>query len=650
MKLTEKQALIIEKLGYQSAEGFLRHYPFRYESLFEKPVSQWQPGELVIFSATLVSSFKTFRFNRNQSRTTFEVLYDDTVISITLYNRPFLRQVHYNNGLVVVGTVTGPESVNARSISNKPISEQIGIQPIYATKSGIKQYEIKRLMKKVLKESDISNVLPKHFIDSYQLLNRKEAFEMIHNPSSFEKLDEALRTLKYEEFLTYHLQNALNALELAQGIHKEIDMKYLESKILNLPYALTEGQITSLDEIIRDLDSGRQMNRLLQGDVGSGKTVVALLSAISVVKAGFQVAFMVPTEILVGQHLKSVQNLFPELNVAILTSTGNNRESILRELEVGLVDLVIGTHALFQEDVKFKNLGFVIIDEQHRFGVDQRQSLIMKGNHVDILMLSATPIPRSLASSLYFDLDVSTIQSYPSSRKENITYYIKENSMRSILDDLYKRLEDNDQIYIVCPSISENKKGIRSVDAIYDQCLNLFPDKRVAKIHSQLKPEEKEIIMKDFSTGAIQILVSTTIIEVGIDVHSANTMVIYNAEMFGLATLHQLRGRIGRGNVQGTCYLLSSNESEEAVTRLSALTETSDGFRLSMLDLRTRGMGDLLGDRQSGLPNFILGDIEKDEKILSQAKIDAKSIVEDLNNTEYSTIVNIAKQDKISYN
>lgn len=646
MKLTDKQLKIIEDLGYETPLEFLTHYPFRYEFLYEKDYDKWLSGDTLIFEGQLVSNFATYRFGRNQSRTTFKVLFQDEIVSCTIFNMPFLNTSHYKKGIVVVGTVGDNHGVNVKRVSNKPIETQKGIQPIYSTKTTIKQHEIKRLMYKLLEGLEIKDVIPDNYKEKYKLLDRQTAIRWVHLPKSEEHLKLALRTLKYEEFLLYHLVNGMNAGDLSKGFPKSWDSLKIEDAIKALPYRLTQDQTQALDEILSDLNAKKQMNRLLQGDVGSGKTVVALLSAYANILAGYQTVFMVPTELLLEQHYQSVLKLLPNIKIAVLSSTTENKTELLNQIKMGTFDLILGTHALFQEEVIFHKLGMVIIDEQHRFGVNQRRALIEKGDFVDTLMLSATPIPRSLAASLFFNLDVSNIQSYPAYKKENTTILIEENSIRSILDDLRMRLNTGDQMYVVCPSIDEKeRKHVRNVTDIYTQFLQLFPSKKVAKIHSQIPTEEKEQIMHDFSLGLIDILVSTTIIEVGIDVHNANTMVIYNAELFGLATLHQLRGRIGRGESAGVCYLLSNHESKE---RLEALVSSNDGFELSMMDLKLRGMGDILGSRQSGLPHFILGDLDQDQAILAQAKIDAQEILQE--NRLYESLIEVAKSIKMMYN
>ncbi|HZJ87165.1 MAG TPA: ATP-dependent DNA helicase RecG [Erysipelothrix sp.] len=651
MKLTPKQNKILESFGYKEPIEFLRHYPYRYETLIPKPIEDWEEGELVIFKAEIISGFKTFRFGHNQSSTRFEVTYDDIPIKIVVYNQPFLRQSNYHENCVITGTVQKDGSILARAVSNKSLSSLVGIAPIYPLKKGIKQYEVKRLMKKIFKEAMIEDIVPSTFKKAYRLMSRKDALFQIHFPKTLKHKDLALRTLKYEEFLIFHLSNALDSTSKSIGIKKEYRPENLKQVIKTLPFSLTADQIIVLEEIMDDLNSTKQMHRLLQGDVGSGKTIVTFLSALMMIESGYQVAFMVPTEILLEQHEQSLNRFFKDISYTVLSSTIEDKTAKLEQIKKGEVDFVLGTHALFQKEVTFKNLGYVIIDEQHRFGVSQRQDLIHKGKAVDVLMLSATPIPRSLASSIYFDLDVSTIQTYPDHKKENKTILVNENSMRSIMEPILKRLEDNDQMYVVCPSIDDAQKyGYRNVLDIYEALKIPFKDYRLAYIHGQMKSEDKERVMAKFLQKDIDILVTTTIIEVGIDVPNANTMVIYNAEMFGLSTLHQLRGRIGRGDKAGVCYALSDKDNEEAKERLNHFASTNDGFKLSMLDLRMRGMGDILGERQSGLPNFVLGDIEQDQNILNQAKIDAKTILEDLSNADFQAIVNLSSKLKMVYN
>ncbi|WP_159648479.1 ATP-dependent DNA helicase RecG [Erysipelothrix aquatica] len=647
MKLTDKQNRIIETFDYSSPEQFLNHYPYRYDSYETKSIDEWVVGETVVFEGKLASGFRTVRFKGNQSVTNFQVFSNDTLIKVSIFNRPFLRDYHYKEGIVVIGTVQSDHKVMAKTVTNKPLEETLGLKPSYPLKAGIKNYEVERLIKKILESIRIEETVPAIYKDTYRLQSKQQALQWIHRPQTKEQLMAALRTLKYEEFLRYHLSVALNQSGFSFGIAKAISNDVLTSYLNQLPYDLTKSQNDALSEILNDIRSDQQMHRLLQGDVGSGKTVVAFLSAISAIKAGYQVVFMVPTEILMNQHLASFKSLFPDISVVGLSQNTEERKNCLERIMAGSVSFVIGTHAVLTEDVIFNNLGYVIIDEQHRFGVRQRQTLIDKGTMVDVLMMSATPIPRTLANSLYFDLSVSTISGYPSHRKLTETFVIKENSLRTILDDLNHVLDEGEQIYVVCAAIEEGERpNVKNVHDIYKNLSQVFKGRHVGMLHGKMTSFEKDTVMAAFNAGHIDILVTTTVIEVGVDVHNANTMVIYNAEQFGLATLHQLRGRVGRGRIQGRCFLLSSSDTDIAEARLNALASSHDGFELSMMDMRMRGIGDALGFRQSGVPNFILGDIEKDEKILYQAKIDAKHISEDKENPEYKAIINsVLSQD-----
>lgn len=647
MKLTDKQNRIIETFDYSSPEQFLNHYPYRYDSYETKSIDEWVEGETVVFEGKLASGFRTVRFKGNQSVTNFQVFSDDTLIKVSIFNRPFLRDYHYKEGIVVIGTVQSDRKVMAKTVTNKPLEETLGLKPSYPLKAGIKNYEVERLIKKILESIRIEETVPAIYKDAYRLQSKQQALQWIHRPQTKEQLMAALRTLKYEEFLRYHLSVALNQSGFSFGIAKPISNDVLKSYLNQLPYDLTKSQNDALSEILNDIRSDQQMHRLLQGDVGSGKTVVAFLSAISAINAGYQVVFMVPTEILMNQHLAAFKSLFPDITVVGLSQNTEERKICLEGIRTGSVSFVIGTHAVLTEDVIFNNLGYVIIDEQHRFGVRQRQTLIDKGKMVDVLMMSATPIPRTLANSLYFDLSVSTISGYPSHRKLTETFVIKENSLRSIIDDLNHVLNEGEQIYVVCAAIEEGERpNVKNVHDIYKNLSQVFKGRHVGMLHGKMTSFEKDTVMAAFNAGNIDILVTTTVIEVGVDVHNANTMVIYNAEQFGLATLHQLRGRVGRGRIQGRCFLLSSSDTDIAEARLNALASSHDGFELSMMDMRMRGIGDALGFRQSGVPNFILGDIEKDEKILYQAKIDAKHISEDKENPEYKAIINsVLSQD-----
>ena len=637
MKLTQKQEIIIEKLNYNDPQDFLKHYPIRYDFLSVKPVQEWQEKDTVVIHGPLIGDFKRFSFGRNRAGIQFMVEFEQQLIRCTFFARLFVKKEQYIDGITVIGTVSKGGLI-VKSLNQKPLVESLGIKPIYGLKSGIKNHEVHNLMKKILKKETFINNLPVSLIQKYRLQDRDIAIREIHFPQSSNRLRDALRTLKYEEFLAYHLSLMLQSTHQDKGFAKQ--GKDIDDLIETLPFKLIADQELSIREIITDLKSQKKMQRMLQGDVGSGKTIVAFLAAIYVMRSNYQVAMMAPTELLARQHFDSFKRFFPDIPVYLLTQDVKDKQLVLERLKLSQTLFVIGTHALFQDSVEFNNLSFVIIDEQHRFGVEQRQRLIQKGDQVDSLMLSATPIPRSLARALFFDQEVSSITQYPEHRKETKTVLINENSIRSIVGILTEQLQKKEQIYIVCPSIFEDERPhIKNVYALEEQLTNVFEDFTVGVLHGQMSAEEKSLVMGKFIKNEIHVLICTTIIEVGVDVHNANTMVVYNAEQFGLSTLHQLRGRVGRGKEAGQCFYLSKSEHE----RLEALLESSDGFELSLKDMRFRGFGDVLGKRQTGMPQFILADVIEDEKILNVSKYDAIEITNDKENIEYRSIIEYAK-------
>ena len=647
MKFTPRQLTILATMGYATPLDFLNHFPIKYSQYRSSDPVSWQVGDTVIIHGSLETSFKLQRLGGKRSITRFSVFDGVHSIPVVAFNRSFLTSDLFKQGISVMGAVDKQGNVVAKTINAKSLEENLGIQVHYSLKAGIKNYEIVRMMGRLLEHEVIENYVPEHFIKAYHLVSRKTAMLDMHQPQTLEAPLRGARTLKYEEFLKYHLTLIANDAQQGLGIAFSVHEPDLAKTRHSLPYELSDDQATSLEEILNDMQGQKQMHRLLQGDVGSGKTIVAFLSALVAIRAGYQVCFMVPTEILMHQHVKSFKQLFPKIETVSVSFATEAKQALLNDIKTGQAQMIFGTHSLFSKSVEFAALGYVIIDEQHRFGVHQRQALMQKGNNPDLLMLSATPIPRTLANALYFNLDVSTIEHYPSSRQAVQTFVIAENSLRSIQPELEKRLAQGEQVYVVCPAVAHDaRSGVRDVVTMTSQLKTVFSKYTVGMLHGQMKAREKEDIMALFVSNQIQVLVCTTVIEVGIDVHNATTIVIYNAEQFGLASLHQLRGRVGRGHGGGVCYLLSGSSDDDALNRLAALKSTFNGFELSMIDMRHRGMGDALGSRQSGLPNFILGDIENDAKILAQAKIDAQLIFSDASNPDYAPIMNlISAQD-----
>lgn len=646
--LTSRQWEILELYDISNAMECLRLYPFRYEVIVQTDEAQLVPNSNITLEGMITSAVSTVRYQRNRSVTRFTMCTEHDCYTVSVFNRPWLKSPQEGR-VTVIGRYEGKGKITASNIYFKPLAQLIGVYPVYPLKEGIKQGDIRKIMQRVImKNFDlIEDEIPESLRNKYRLLHRKDALKKLHLPLSLQDVSEAGRTLKYEEFLRFQMSLLLKSRNFQVGYKapKMFDIPLIEKFIQHLPFSLTADQLIAIHEILDDLRMPKPMMRLLQGDVGSGKTIVGAIAMFAAVSAGYQAAMMAPTEILVNQHVLSLKEFFKttNLNIEGLTASMSTSEKnrVIAGLTDGTINIVIGTHSLFQSGITFKKLGFVITDEQHRFGVNQRRALIEKGNDVDVLTMSATPIPRTLASALFADMDVSTIATMPAGRIKIRTVLIEENSIRTILDDLLSEIESGNQVYVVCPAIEESDATqMRNVTDIYRSLNKAIGKKvRVAMMHGQMRSEQKDQIMADFHQGKIDLIVTTTVIEVGVHVENANIMIIYDAHRFGLSQLHQLRGRIGRGNKQATCYLLSGQNDEESRQRLMTLVLSNDGFDIAMKDLSLRGPGDLLGNRQSGLPHFILGDIVADQNILLTAKEDAKFIYDNQKYQEYQDFV-----------
>ncbi|MBO4537255.1 MAG: ATP-dependent DNA helicase RecG, partial [Erysipelotrichaceae bacterium] len=468
-------------------------------------------------------------------------------------------------------------------------------------------------------------------------LSKIEALRRIHQPQSDEQLTQALNTIKYEEFLRFNLlmlSRRKDSFVSDERFAKHFDVDKVRNFIDSLPFRLTEDQLSAVREITRDLMSEKQMSRIVQGDVGTGKTIVGFIAMYETALAGMQSAMMAPTEILARQHYENLRRFFESqrIGVGVLYSSQSpqQRKETLNGLTDGSIKMVVGTHSLFQDEVVYRNLGLIISDEQQRFGVKQRAALLAKGTYTDILMMSATPIPRTLATTLYGDMDVSTISQSPNQSKQIETVLIRQNSFIPVLDEIERLLAEGDQMYVVCPSI-ENSETSRNANDIYVNLRKYFDSRyHVDLLHGQLSEEDKQEVEMSFKEGKTRILVCTTVVEVGIDVHSANIMVIYDANRFGLSQLHQLRGRIGRGTRKGHCYLLTDTDDPQALEKLDVIVNNTDGFKISYYDLKMRGPGDVMGYRQSGLPQFELANIIEDNSLLLDARKDAEEMLKEI--------------------
>lgn len=658
LKTTSRRLEILASMNITTLEDLIYQYPYRYEVIEEKyPTDE---DEHLIIEATVISPVKIF-FKGKMSRMSFEV--EDKYLQhfqVSIFNRHFLRQ-HLKLGttITIIGKCVN-HRITASDIKIKPLQDISGIYPVYSLKEGITQKSFRQYVKKALSllNHEFDDFIPEKYRIQHHLIRKESALYCIHFPENKKDVQEALKYLKYEEFLKFQLTMQLMKQQRTQemGIAKDFDVTQLQSLILSLPFALTKDQQTAIKEIVEDLKSPQMMYRFLQGDVGSGKTVVSSVALYANYLAGYQGALMAPTEILATQHYQTLSRFFENTDVHIELLTGSlslkEKERVYQAIQSGEADIVVGTHALFQKKVVYHNLGFVITDEQHRFGVMQRKALKNKGQQVDFLIMSATPIPRTLAISMYGDMDVSTIKTMPQGRLPVKTQYIHSSSMKPILKHLKSYLAQGGQCYVICPLVedSENLEA-KSASQIADAMQKYFQTQyNVGLLHGQMKEDEKEKVMNGFLNNTIQILVSTTVVEVGVDVKNANMMVIYNAERFGMSQLHQLRGRIGRGQEQAYCYLMSSSSSKEAIERLKYLEKSHDGFEISLYDLKLRGPGEVLGQRQSGLPTFLVADIMKDFPILSIARKDADEIIHDyIQNHEYQGIV-CKIQEKLQVN
>ncbi len=626
-------------------------FPLRYDNVEITDPSTWVKGDKVWLEGDVLD-VKNQRIRAKLVRTSFLLQANDRLFQMTMFNRPWLKEGMH---IVCSAKVESNNKLTIMTYNTKSMDAQMGLNPIYSSHKALSASEFKFILDRVLphlKELDFVDI-PEIFKERYKLVSLKQAIYWMHRAKRQEEINMALRTIKYEEFLRFQTKLQLNRQEnlgIDFGRIKVFDRRLIETWKSKLPFSLTDEQDKVLNDILNDLQSSKRMYRLLQGDVGSGKTVIAALSMYAAILANFQTAFLVPTEILAYQHEKSLKQYLPDtVRIEVLSSSKSNKErqAILERLEKGEIDCLIGTHSIIQDTVQFKNVGLVIADEQHRFGVDQRRKLSDKGEQVDFLLMSATPIPRTLASVVFGDLDVSTISSYHSSKQKVYTKVIHDNSIKSILDDVLSKVAEGQQVYVVCPAIVDNEEtSTRSVESITKALKKALPKSiKVESLHGQLKSQEKDLIMQDFVNQKIDFLVSTTVIEVGVNVKTANIMIIYDADHFGLSQLHQLRGRVGRGSDEGYCYLLSDSEEDLSLQRLKVLEESSDGFYIANKDLELRGPGELFGLKQSGIPSFLVANVIKDNNILLKAQEDSQEILKNINEFKFQAWIAHCKKE-----
>ena len=649
IKLTPKRKEALLQLGINNTEDIINYFPYRYDRLEFLDYHQWALNSKVVVEGEVFSRPKVARFGRGKSVIHFELGNQQDVFRITVFNQPWYRNLEIGEHLTIVGKYEGGNRILATQTTKDEMDEILGIKPVYSLKDKIKPKTFSKLVRDALDANinEISDFMPADIMSRYGFMNRYEALCNVHFPDDETALRKAIYTLKYEEFFRfqlYMLYRRQQAFNRDERYRKVFDVAKIREFADKLPYTLTDDQKRAVNDIIRDMKGNYKMGRLLQGDVGCGKTVVAFIAMYACYLSGQQSCLMAPTEILAKQHYGNMKKMFADYDVRIALLYSNisaqERRELLKQIAAGEIDFVIGTHALFQSDVDFRKLGLIITDEQHRFGVKQRQLLQDKGADADVLLMSATPIPRTLATSLYGDLDVTTITQTPNAAKKITTTLIRKNSFMEIVDQIEKLLDEGNQMYVVCAAIDNSSDVIsRNVNDIYKNLKQYFNGRyKVGLLHGQMPEEEKDRVQNSFARHELDILVSTTVIEVGVDVRDANIMIIYDANRFGLSQLHQLRGRIGRHEREGFCYLLTDSQDEEALKRLQVIVENRDGFKISYYDLQLRGPGDILGYRQSGLPSFNIGNVVNDADLLNRSRHDVQEILNDIDDPKYSRI------------
>ena len=626
----------LSKLNIYTYNDLIRYYPYRY-NIYSPVDILSSPDETIVVSAIIESIPKNIYIKRGFTKTTFQVQASNIRCNVSIYNRQFLsKTLTIGKPVTLIGKYN---RLNNSFTANNIIQHEIKdteVEPIYHVVSGIRRTVLAKSIKNALNyKQDIYEIVPSYLQQKYEFLDDYSAICEIHNPTSINMLKKAKIKLKYEELFEFMFKINLMKLKnqvFGEFVTKDYKEEYLKDILASLPFKLTDDQLSAINDCIKDFTCDKRMNRLILGDVGSGKTMVAFVTMLLNQKAGYQSAMLAPTEVLARQHFDNLNKIIDpfKTHIALLVGSTPTKEKkeILEKLANNEIDILIGTHAILEDKVIFNNIGLVITDEQHRFGVNQRKVLQNKGRCVDVLYMSATPIPRTYALTIYGDMDISIIKQKPSGRKEIITSLHKFNDMKSICDEINKELDNGHQVYVISPLIEDDEDDdestLNDIKTTENILRKYIPDKyNIGTLHGKMKPKDKDDIMNDFKENNIQVLVSTTVIEVGVDVKNATMMVIFNAERFGLATLHQLRGRVGRNELQSKCILISDKETE----RLNVLTESNDGFYISEQDFKLRGSGDLFGIRQSGDMIFKIANLQTDYRILLQCKQDSEEFI-----------------------
>ena len=624
-----KTLKLFQNLNIFTIQDLITYYPYKYKLYHPVTLDNYEENTEVLINGYVASDAKIYYIKRNLNKISFRLNTGTKLINVTIFNRPFIKQhLLLNKYISVIGKYNvKTNTFTASDIKLTPIIKD-EIEPIYHTTQGLKQVNIHKIINNLLEKNIyVPSLIPEEYIKEYSLLDKLTAIKEIHNPTSTNNLKQAEICLKYEELFEYTLKiNYLKYLKdkTTTSYIKTFDTSKLDNLIASLPFKLTDSQVNAVEDIKKDFNSPKHMNRLILGDVGSGKTIISFLALFMNYLSGYQGVLMAPTEILIKQHYENIKKILTDLNIEILTgsTTKKDRDKIIENLKNGKIDILLSTHSVLNDDVVFKNIGLVVTDEQHRFGVNQRKNLQNKGENVDVLYMSATPIPRTLALTIFKDMDITEIKTKPLNRKPKITKLYKTSEIKEVLYEMLDEIKKGHQIYVVSPLIENEEENTKlaSVNYLYEK-INVALNGKVpiGVLHGKLKNEEKENIMNDFKSNKTKILISTTIIEIGVDVSNATMIVIFNAERFGLATLHQLRGRIGRNDIESKCILISDYDTP----RLKILEESEDGFYISEKDFELRGSGDLFGVKQSGDMVFKIANLNKDFKILKKCSEDS---------------------------
>lgn len=637
----QKQAEL-HAFGVSTVKDLLEYYPFRYEDFRPRSLSEVKHGDKATLVAKVIGIPVLQRFG-GKSRLSCKMVAEPWMFTATWFNQHYVRE-QLTVGREVVITGKWDQKRSQITVTDYEFPDRGGgktgtLQPVYSVGGKITQSWIRKAIHQGMQQFGelIPEILPQKIMRKYDFMPRKRAIATIHQPEDTREGQQGRRRMVYEELFLFQLKvQAFRVLTRGRmdGVVHTVDNATVRSFVRSLPFELTDAQKHVELEILQDMRSGYCMNRLLQGDVGSGKTVLAAIALFATVRSGFQGALMVPTEILAEQHMRSLTKMFEPfgITVGLLTGsvTGRKRKDLLASLQMGMLDVVVGTHALIQDDVFFRGLGLVVTDEQHRFGVNQRSVLRRKGYNPDVLTMTATPIPRTLAITVFGDMDVSTLSERPKGRVPITTYWVKHDLMERVLKLISREIDQGRQAYLICPLIEESEKlDVQNAIDLHVQMSQAFPNYRVGLLHGRMTPAEKDEVMRAFYSNELQLLISTTVVEVGVDVPNATLMIIMDADRFGLSQLHQLRGRVGRGQHASYCVLVADPKSEIGRERMTAMTDTDDGFEVSRRDLELRGPGDFFGTKQSGLPEFRLADMTADFEILEQARDDAAELLKD---------------------